>query len=111
MFGAALAHAAIDQGWRPGMVDAQDLAAGAADLEQLAGQLDGRAYTVALITGAGRRPRLHISNRDACQLAEYVYSDGEGFYWGWSQRIAPVGDLAAAAAAVDRVLKALGGNR
>src|SRR5713226_5254459 len=63
-------------------------------------------YAVALITGDGRRLRLHISNRDACQLAEYVYSDGESFYW--AQPIAPVSDLAAAAAAIDRVLKLLG---
>ena len=68
-------------------------------------------YAVALITGGGRRPRLHISNRDACQLAEYVYSDGTDFFWGWAQRIAPVSDLAAAAVAVDRVLKVLGGSR
>ena len=93
------------------MANAQDIAAGAAELEQLAGQLDGQAYTVALITGDGRRPRLHISNRDACQLAEYVYSDGTDFFWGWAQRIARVSDLPAAAAAIDRVLRVLGGNR
>ncbi len=101
----------MTQGWRPDMANAQDLAAGAAELEKLAEQLDGRAYAVTLITGNGRRPRLHISNRDACQLAEYVYSDGTDFFWGWAQRIAPVADLAAAAAAVDRVLKVLGGSR
>ncbi len=93
------------------MVNTHDLAAGAAELEQLAGQLDGKAYAVTLITGNGRRPRLHISNRDACQLAEYVYSDGTDFFWGWAQRIAPVAELSAAAAAIDRVLKVLGGNR
>ncbi len=93
------------------MTDERDLAAGAAELENLAGQLDGQAYAVALITGQGRRPHLHISNRDACQLAEYVYSDGESFWWGWAQRIASVSDLPAAAAAIDRVLKVLGGNR
>jgi len=89
----------------------QDLAAGAAELEKLAAELNGQTYTVALITGDGRRPRLHISNRDACQLAEYVYSDGTDFFWGWAQRIAPVSDLPAAAAAIDRVLRVLGGNR
>jgi hypothetical protein len=93
------------------MANAQDLAAGAAELEKLAAQLDGRAYAVALITGEGRRPHLYISNRDACQLAEYVYSDGESFWWGWAQPIAPVSDLAVAAAAIDRVLKVLGGSQ
>ena len=92
------------------MANAQDIAAGAAELEQLAAELDGRTYAVSLITGQGRRPALHISNRDACQLAEYVYSDGDHFWWGWAQRIAPVSDLAAAATAIDRVLSLLGGN-
>ncbi len=93
------------------MANAQDLAAGAAELEKLAAELDGQAYAVALVTGEGRRPCLHITNRRAEQLAEYVYSDGESFWWGWAQQIAPVDDLAAAAAAIDRVLRVLSGNR
>jgi hypothetical protein len=101
----------MDQGWQPGMANAQDLAAGAAELEQLAAELDSQTYAVSLITGEGRRPGLHITNRCAMQLAEYVYSDGEHFYWGWAERIGPVADLPAVAAAVDRVLQVLGGNR
>ncbi len=93
------------------MVDERDLAAGAAELEQLADQFDGQTYAVALITGGGRRPGLHITNRRAEQLAEYVYSDGESFWWGWAARIGPVADLAGAAAAVDRVLRTLTGHR
>jgi hypothetical protein len=93
------------------MANAQDLAAGAAELEKLAAQLDGKTYAVSLVTGDGRRPGLHISNRDASQLAEHVYSDGEHFYWGWAERIAPIGDLAAAATAIDRVLCLRGGSR
>jgi hypothetical protein len=88
-----------------------DLAAGAAELEKLAAELDGRAYAVSLVTGGGRRPHLHITNRRAPVMTENIYSDGEAFFWGWAERIAPVADLAAAAAAVDRVLKMLGGNR
>ncbi len=93
------------------MADARDLAAGAAELEKLAAELDGQTYAVALLTGDGKRPRLHISNRRAEQLAEYVYSDGESFWWGWAQPIAPVADLDAAAAAIDRVLRTLTCNR
>jgi len=111
VYGAALAHAAMIKGWRPGMADERDLAAGAAELEKLAAELDGQTYAVALITGGGRRPCLHITNRRAEQLAEYVYSDGESFWWGWSQPIAPVADLAGAAAAIDRVLRTLTGHR
>jgi hypothetical protein len=104
-------HARHEQGWSDMANTRQDLAAGAAELEQLAGQLDGQTYAVALLSGDGKRPRLHISNRRAGQLAEYVYSDGESFYWGWAQVIAPITDLAAAAAAIDRVLRTLSGNR
>ncbi len=93
------------------MANAQDLAAGAAELEKLAAELDGQTYAVALVTGDGRRPCLHITNRRAEQLAEYVYSDGQHFWWGWAQQIAPVDDLTAAAAAIDRVLRTISGNR
>ncbi len=93
------------------MTDERDLAAGAAELEKLAAELDGQAYAVALVTGEGLRPHLHITNRRATILRERVYSDGDHFYWGWAERIAAVADLPAAAAAIDRVLQVLGGNR
>jgi hypothetical protein len=92
------------------MADAQDLKAGAAELEKLAAELDGQAYAVSLVTGGGRRPHLHVTNRGATVLSENVYSDGEWFFWGWAQRIAPIADLAGAAAAIDRVLATLSGN-
>ena len=97
------------------MANAQDLAAGAAELEKLAAELDGQAYAVTLVTAQGRRPCLHITNRQAVQLSEFIYAapDGDGewwFWWSWSHRIAPCDDLAAAAAAVDRVLRTLGGR-
>jgi hypothetical protein len=81
------------------------------DLEKLAAELDGQAYAVTLVTAKGRRSCLSITNRRAVQLTENIYSDGEWFWWSWAQRIAPVADPAAAAAAVDRVLNALGGPR
>ncbi len=92
------------------MANEQDLKAGAVELEKLAAELDGREYTVSLVTGGGRRPHLNITNRCAAVLSENVYSDGEWFFWGWAQRIAPIADLAGAAAAIDRVLRVLGGS-
>jgi hypothetical protein len=78
------------------MADAQDLKAGAAELEKLAAELDGQSYAVSLVTGGGKRPHLHVTNRRATVLSENVYSDGEWFFWGWAERIAPIADLAAA---------------
>ena len=93
------------------MADTADLATGAAELAKLAAELDGQAYAVSLVTGHGRRPHLSITNRRAPVLTENIYSDGESFWWGWAERIARVGDISGAAAAIDRVLQVLGGNR
>lgn len=88
---------------------------GTPELEKLAAELDGRTYAVTLVTAPGRRPCLRITNRQAVQLTELIYAApaGDGamwFWWGWAQRISPVTDLAGAAAAVDRVLRILGGR-
>ncbi len=85
----------------------RNLAAGAAELEKLAAELDGQAYAVTLVTTQGR-PHLHITNRQATQLTERIYSDGTAYWWGWAERIADVSDVAAAAAAVSRVLRSIG---
>src|SRR6266498_2034595 len=80
-------------------------------LEKLAAELDGRRFTVTLIKSAGRRARLRITNRAAAQLTEDIYA-GDGWYWfGWSERIAPVGDVATAAEKVAHVLRALDARR
>ncbi len=89
---------------------------GSAHLEKLAAELDGQAYEVTLVTVQGRRPCLSITNRQAVQLTEFIYAasadDGEWWFWfGWAQRIAPVADVAAAAAAVDRGAAGHRGNR
>src|SRR5260370_37050702 len=89
-----MAHAATIKGWRPGMVDERDLAAGAAELEQLADQFDGQTYAVALVTGGGRGPGLPITNRRAGQLPGDVYSDGGSFWSGWAGRVGPGAALA-----------------
>jgi len=65
---------------------------------------------VTLVTSPGKRPHLHITNRQARQLTENIYSDGRAYWWGWGERIAPVGNLTAAADAVRRVLAAIGGR-
>jgi len=87
------------------MADAQNLAAGAAELEKLAAELDGQAYAVSLITGDGRRPHLHVTNRRATVLTENIYAADGWFWWGWAERIAAVENLAAAAADIARVLR------
>ena len=88
------------------MADERDLAAGTADLEKLAAEVDGRAFAVTLVTTQGR-PHLHITNRRAVQLTERIYCDGKSFWWGWAERIAPVSEVATAAAAVSRVLRSI----
>jgi hypothetical protein len=80
---------------------------GIADLEKLAAEIDGQTYVVALVTTQGR-PHLHITNRQATQLTERIYSDGKAYWWGWAERIADVADLATAAAAVSRVRRSIG---
>lgn len=97
------------------MTDERDLASGAAELEKLAAELGGQVYAVSLVTGGGRRPHLHITNRAAQALTENVYAgagaDGSWwFWWGWAERIAPVTDLAAAAQVITRVLGAVDGR-
>jgi hypothetical protein len=90
-----------------------DVDVGVVELKRLAAELDGQAYVVTLVTAAGRRPCLSITNRRAVRLTEYIYAapadDGEPwFWWGWAQRIVPVTDLTGAAAAVGRVLAIMG---
>ncbi len=78
-----------------------------ADLEKLAAGLDRRDYAVSLVTTAGRRPHLHITNRDAAMLTENIYCDGQWYWFGWAERIAPVSQVAEAAEKITRVLRAL----
>jgi len=80
----------------------------AADLERLAAGLDDKAYAVSLVTGQGRRPHLHITNRNATVLSENIYVGDDWYWWGWAERIAPVSELTAAVESVARVLRVLG---
>ncbi len=92
------------------MTDERDLAAETAGLEKLAAELDRQAYAITLMSGHGRT-HLHITNRRAPVLSERVYCEGDWFWWPWAERLGAVADLSAAAAAIDRVLQLLGGNR
>ena len=84
---------------------------GEAALERLAAELDGRTYAVSLVTSAGRRPHLHVTNRNAVVLTENIYVADGHFWWGWAERIAAVEDLAAAAREIARVLRVVNARR
>ncbi len=76
------------------------------DLERLAAELGSERYAVTLVTSAGRRPCLRVTNRAAKQLTEDIYAGDGRFWWGWAEPIGPVWNTAAAAEAVRRVLAA-----
>ncbi len=82
-------------------------AAGTAELEKLAAELDGQAYEARLVTPHGRRPYLHVRNRAAGVLTENIYASDGFYWWGWAERIAPVAEVSGAAAVIMRVLRAL----
>jgi hypothetical protein len=82
-----------------------------ADLEKLAAELDSQTYTTTLIAPVNGRPHLRIANRDAAQLTENVYCDGDFYWWGWAERIGPVTDVAAVAQIIARVLRVLDAAR
>ncbi len=82
-----------------------------ADLEYLGVELNGQNYEAQLVVPHGRRPYVHVRNRHADVLTENVYAGDGWFWWGWAERIAPVTDLAAAAATITRVLRAVDARR
>jgi streptogramin lyase len=80
----------------------------AAQLGVLADNLAGRGFT-AQITQAGTRACVAVTNRSVPQLSEVVNvapaDDGTWwFWWPWSDRIAPVTDVDAAAFKIAYVL-------
>ncbi|MFC0860928.1 hypothetical protein ACFHYQ_01330 [Sphaerimonospora cavernae] len=82
-------------------------------LQELAAELKNRRFSARVRTGENRTPCLHVVNLAAPVLTESVITaiDGDGewcFFFPWPQRIAPVGDLAAAADRVERVLAEIG---
>jgi hypothetical protein len=82
-----------------------------AELEKLAAELDGQIYEARVVAHAGRRPFVYVRNRAADVLTENIYAGDGWFWWGWAERIADVSDVAAAAEAVARVLRAVDPRR
>lgn len=72
-------------------------------LERLAAQLDPGVLAAKVLNGNGW-PSLKVTSRHASQLTEHIYAGSGWFWWSWAERLAPVGDLAAAAAKITRVL-------
>jgi hypothetical protein len=77
-------------------------------LEALAAELRRRGLAVRLSVPRGAPPNLHVVNPRASALAETIVAEaGRGtcwFRWSWSEPIAPVEDVTAAADRVKRVL-------
>ena len=80
----------------------QESDAGAA-LEKLAAELGARGLDP-LITTAGGRLVLVVSNPRALALSENILADGQWFWWSWEERIVPTEDVPGAADAIARVL-------
>lgn len=76
-----------------------------AALETLAGMFDRRDYITVLVMRAGRPPGLTVAIRRGW-TAEDIHTCG-GWYWrACAERIAPISDPRAAAAAIARALGA-----
>jgi hypothetical protein len=78
-------------------------------LERLGEELTRRGMQVRAVLPPGRVPSLYVVNPEARALEEHIYagcgSDGVWwFWWSWAERISATEDLAAASAAITRVL-------
>jgi hypothetical protein len=83
----------------------EDQQAGVEGLEKLAAELDSADFEVRLVAERHSQwPSLHVRNRRARALSEIIYAGPDAFWRGWAQRIPPLADVTAAAAAVARVL-------
>jgi hypothetical protein len=86
-------------------MDAQRLAA-VEGLDKLAAELDEHTFLMSFaVSRLSPWPALYISNRRMGRLAEHVFAGHDAFWWGWAERIAPLSDVAGAAAAIARVLR------
>ena|SRR6266516_1336177 len=86
----------------------RDRAHETAALESLAGLLDREKYLISLVTNPGRRPCMCVSNRHHNALTEWIYAEGEWYWWSWGDRIGTVDDLDHVAAVVTNVLRIVG---
>ncbi len=76
-------------------------------LAKLAAEVDGGDYLARVVTPHGRRPYLDVRNRHADLLTERIYAGDGSFWFGWAERIAPLGEVGKAAEIVMRVLRAV----
>ena len=72
-------------------------------LEKLAAELVARGFDP-VITTAGGRPALVVSNPRVPALSENILADGRWFWWSWAERIMSTADVPGAADAIARVL-------
>jgi hypothetical protein len=77
-------------------------------LEKLAAELAARGFRTPALSAHGRPPSLTVANPATSMLTETVMAEAGWFWWPWADRIAPVGDVCAAADRVTRVLRADG---
>lgn len=90
------------------MTDTAVTAQVAGQLEALATHLSSRGFTATIVTGR-QHPCVKVVSKATSQLHEDVYAAPAGdeswwFWWSWADRIAPIGDVAAAASAIAYVL-------
>ena len=71
-------------------------------LETLAAALGTDAYAITLTRGD--RPHLTVTNRLVPRLSESVREHDGWFWWGWAERIAPIGEIGRAVHTVTAVL-------
>jgi hypothetical protein len=79
-------------------------------LESLATALNPREFAAILVTGAGRRPCLTVTNRHTL-IAQDICADGSAFWWPWAEPIAGISDPLAAAYRITDVLGTARGAR
>lgn len=69
-------------------------------LEALAGLIPEGSYATALTKGEGRIPALTVASRARPEEGLDVRATAGCFWWAWGEEIGPLGNPAAAAAAV-----------
>lgn len=87
---------------RPGQTDC-------GELDKLAAELAAQGHETYVVAPHGRGPYLHVRNPGV--LSENVLSDGGFYWWPWAERIAATSDVADAARAIVRVLRAVDAQR
>src|SRR2546425_493843 len=90
------------------VISPQDAACQTSALESLAKMLDRDKYLVSLVSTPGMRPGLCVSNRHHNALTEWVYCEGDWYWWPWGDRIGITAEPDYAAAVVTNVLRIIG---